>query len=190
MGIYKETNRIFNRKDMFQSLEEIRKASEKSGIVDIDNIKVSINLHERSWMFIEPYMGTDDFKLINDWDDSIEGIYASFPGEDTILRKLDDLYGESIDVLKKPEPIFSLNFEPLLENSSGWNKYKLTFKGSRKLCEKQDIKLEKALKNKNIYNSKLCCGCSDELRSYCKDVISILNKYSFSIPDNIRIEEV
>ena len=190
MGTYIETDRIFKRRDLFESLEEIRKASEKSGIVKMDRIKISINPVSDLWMFIEPYRSIEDFNLLDGWKDVIDRIYLELPAKDETRKKLDQIYGESIDVLKKPDPIFGLSFEPISKNPSGWDDYKLTFSGGRTLCDQDGKQLVKALKKPNTYNSKICHDCLVQFRNYCRDVTSILNKYSTSIPDNIKIKNI
>ncbi len=185
--MYVETDRIFKRRDLFDSLEEIRKVSGKSGIVKMNGIKISINPIEDLWMFIEPYRGVEDFQLFEGWKNVIDGIYMDLPPTDEANKKLDKVYGESYDIiLKKPDPLFELSFEPISKNPYGWDNYKLTFSG-RRLCDFEGKHLAKALEKPNTYNSKKCCVCPEDFKNYCKDVTSILNKYSTSIPDNIRI---
>jgi hypothetical protein len=187
--MYLETDRIYKRRDLFESLEDVRKASKKSGIVNMKEIEVSINPTGDLWMYIKPYRNIEDFNLLDDWKNVIDGIYLELPINNESHKKLDKLYGEDFCVLKKPRPLFGIFFKPLSKNPSGWDYYNLTFNAGRSLCDKEGKQFSKALETPNTYNSKMCHDCPEEFKNYCIDIISILNKYSTSIPGNIRIKK-
>jgi len=187
MRVVYEIDRIFKRKDLFNSLDEIRRVSEKSGIINMDELKVSINPVDDLWMTIEPYKGTEDFELLNNWKNTIDGIYVGLPAKEKTRKKVNKIYGKSIGVLEKSDTLFDLSFKPLSINPYSWENYSLNILGGTP-CKYKDKYIIKALKNPNIYNSKTCSKCLDEVRNYCKDITSILNKYSTPIPENIRIK--
>ena len=84
--------------------------------------------------------------------------------------------------------LFDLNFEPLSKNPDDWDVYELSITGEWSLCGFGEH-LAKALKRPSTYSTKTCSVCPEDFRNYCKDVTSILRKYSSPLPDNIKIEK-
>lgn len=183
-----ETKLLFTKNGICESLEEIRKESYKTGLFKINEIELSISPTKGLNAEIKPYKEMEDLQLIKDWKGPVFQIGLDLPLKDKVNKKLDKLYGPSkVEFLKDyREKDFGMFWTALSEKPGAWDYYDLMLSG-RSLCDNEWKQINKTIHNPDVYNSDMCQNCSEELKSYCSDVTSILNKYSLSLPKRIKI---
>jgi hypothetical protein len=180
------TELVFKRNGVCDSLEEIRKTSHNSGVVKMDEIGLYIWPTEDLEAEVKPYEDIKDLKPINDWKGPIQQISLHLPLIDKVNKKLDKLYGpdELYPLADEAASYFGMWWSPTSEKLESWDYYGFSFSG-RSLCDKKGDQLNKALNTSTTYESDMCNNCSNELKDFCKEITSILNKYS--LPKKIKI---
>jgi hypothetical protein len=189
MGLIgKKTKLLFTKNGICESLEEIRKASYKTGLFKINEIELSISPTEDLNAEIKPYKNKEDLQLIKDWKGPVHQIGLDLPLKDKVNKELDKEYGPSkVEFLKEyKEKDFGMFWTALSDKPEAWDYYDLTLSG-RSLCDNEWKQINKKISDPDTYNSGICQNCSKELKSYCNDVTSILNKYSLSLQKRIKI---
>ena len=126
--------------------------------------------------------------MVEDWKGPVFQIGLDLPLKAKVNKKLDKVYGPSkVEFLKDyEEKDFGMFWTALSDKSGAWDYYDLTLSG-RSLCDNEWKQINKKIQNPDVNNSDICKKCSKELKSYCSDVTSILNKYSLSLPKKIKI---
>jgi len=174
------TNRIFKRKGICSSLEELRDISQKSGIIVIEEITLDIWPTKDIMAKVKPYKSREGLAPINDWKGKLGAVELSLPFIDKVNKKLDKIYGTD----GSKEIVFRWWETP--QNCESWDYYDLTLFG-RSLCESSGKQINKAIDTPDSYNSKLCHSCSQDIKNYCKSLSSIINKYA--LPREIEIKD-
>ena len=175
------TEFLFKRSGVCNSLEEIRKSSNKSRIVERDKIELYVWPLKDLKAEINPYENVKDLEPINDWKGPIHGISLKLPLTDKINKKLDKLYGSDklYPLADEVASYFGMWWTPTSEKLESWDYYDLSFSG-RSLCDNKGDQLKKALNSSTTYDSEICNKCSMELKNFCQNLTSVLNKYSLS----------
>ncbi len=152
----------------------------------MDEVKLYVWPTEDLKAEIKPYEDVKDLEPINDWKGPIHDISIELPLKDKVNKKLDRLYGpdELFPLAEENALYFGMWWSPTSEKPESWDYYGFSFSG-RSLCDKKGDQLNKALNTSATYESDMCSNCSKESKNFCKNLTSILNKYS--LPKKIKI---
>ena len=190
----------FTKKGMFNSIEELRRISEKSSLIEMNDVSVLVFCGIEP-VEIKPYKNIQDFKVIDDNPDvyeTMEVITLTLPVKKSMNIELDRifLYGKDLENEWR-EDIKDKDYKHVNEIPFHWNRlwsdvvkikgenrrskggyWKLTIDQeselSRPLC---DNHINEVIQNSDFYNYGDCKVCPFDFKKYCQDVTRTLKKY-------------
>ena len=175
-----EINLFFTREGICDTIEELKIASNKSGIIKIDEISVDIRTGTDINASIKPFEFKEELAPINDWKGKLNTVNVVFPINS---GKMNKLYGRKREISSMYGDCLVLRFPSVSNEPDSWDYHK-TELYSLPLCKNHRVK--KAIESKETYDSGECYHCPNEIKDYCKGITSILKKYS--LPRKIKFK--
>ena len=178
--MYEKIDLIFTRKGLCNTIEELRLASKKSGFVKMDEIEVDI-WSEGGIAYIDPYKNIEHLAPVSDCKSKLNMVKSTFPFDSNTLDKF---YKKPREITNSQIDGLVIRWPTLSEVSDSWDYHKFEI-FSYPLCNSY-TQVKKTIENKEMYNSKKCNTCQNQIKNYCKDINSIINKNS--LPKEIKFK--